>query len=340
MKLSKRFRDWLSGRGALALFILLVVLFAVLQAWLQRPLPRITHTLGSSTQQVDVLWFKQDDFSNMVATNAGEMAFMIPLELDNLIAINVKTGTVVWKVELPFERSGARGGLLADQDTVFAVPGGSVDAYEAKTGELRWSTRLGDEHVSIVSQLDSDRVRVYYGDKLFELDSESGKILTVLPKDDIVWISGDVVIKESPAYQLSAFNKQTGEPLWINNQGFYVRTGWEPQEIGRDNLIVGFVRGICALNLQTGEYSWCHPEVDISKMAIDYQSGLGYGMMDDLVLLTIDLQTGNVLGETTFFSSEPINEQIGFMSFITFSDGVVMVSFSDSGQTFGLSLKQ
>jgi hypothetical protein len=105
-------------------------------------------------------------------------------------------------------------------------------------------------------------------------------------------------------------------------------------------LIIGFIKGICALNLQTSKYSWCHPEIYISDIAIDYQSQLGYAMREDLVLLTIDLRTGNVLGEIQFLSSKPIDEQIGSMSSIAFSNGVVVISFSDSGQTFGLSLSQ
>jgi outer membrane protein assembly factor BamB len=260
------------------------------------------------------------------------------LARDNLIAFDIRSGTTIWKTELPFERSGAHS-LLADENTVFVVTSVSVDAYEVTTGELKWSTRLGDGHVSIVSQLDSDKVRVYYGDKLHEIDSETGKILTTLPKDIIVWVLDDIILQETPTYKLIAINNQTDELLWTNDRGPYVREDYKPQDIGGDNLIVGFVRGICVLNLQTGEYSWCRPEIDITKLAIDYQSQQGFAMQDDLVLLTIDLQTGNVLGETSFLSSEPIDEQIGFLSSIIFSDGVVVISFSDSGQTFGLEFK-
>jgi hypothetical protein len=127
--------------------------------------------------------------------------------------------------------------------------------------------------------------------------------------------------------------------LWTNHRAFYIDEGQEPLDIGDEKLLVGFVRGICVLDLRTGEYSWCHPEIYSSHMAVDYQSQRGFAMRDDLVLLTIDLQTGNILGETSFLSSEPVDEQIGFLASITFSNGVVVVSFSDSGQTFGLGFK-
>jgi hypothetical protein len=63
-------------------------------------------------------------------------------------------------------------------------------------------------------------------------------------------------------------------------------------------------------------------------------------MREDLVLLAIDLETGNILGETNFLSTQPIDKQIGSVSSITASDGVVVVSFSDSGQTFALKFKK
>ncbi|MCJ7433630.1 MAG: PQQ-like beta-propeller repeat protein [Anaerolineales bacterium] len=338
MNLSKRFRIWLSQRGALALFIVIVVLLGMLQAWLQRPLPRITHILGSSTQHVDVLWFKQEDISNQITTNAGGMAFMMPLAQDALIALDVRSGATIWNIQLPFEQSGVRG-MRADQDTIFTVTSIRADAYEATTGELKWSTRLGDGHVSVIPQLDAGVLRVYYGDNLLELDPETGKILVLKPKESIVWVIGNIILHTPTENRLSAFDKQIGGLLWTNRP-FYIDEGQEPLDIGNNNLLVGFIRGICALNLRTGEYSWCHPEIDISNVAIDYHSQLGYAMREDLVLLTIDLQTGNVLGETSFLSSQPIDEQIGSVSSITFSNGVVVISFSDSGQTFGLRFSQ
>lgn len=339
MKLSQHFRIWLSRRGALALFITLLVLLGMFQMWREQPQPRISHVLGPSTQQVDVLWLKQEIFTK-VASNDSSIIYAMPITRGSLRAIDTSKGNTKWQVELPLERGGGADSLLADKNAVFVVTSIFIDAYVIETGELKWSTKLGGGHVPIVSQIDSDIVRVYYGDKLYEIDSETGEILNVLPKKDVVWISGNIVFHEPSTNLLGTFNKQTGEPLWTNDNWFYVVAGQEPKDVGRDSLIVGFIRGICALNLRSGEYNWCHPEIDISYMAIDYQSQLGYAMRKDLVLLTIDLKTGNVLGETRFLSSEPIDEQIGFMSSITFSNGVIVVSFSDSGQTFGLSINQ
>jgi len=338
MNFSQRFRVWLSRRGVLFLVVVLIILLTALPSWLDRPKPRIIHILGSSSRHVDVLWFKQDDISNLIATNIEGMAFTMDLARDNLIAIDIRSGTPIWKVEIPFERSGARS-LLADHNTVFVVTTLSVDAYEATTGKLKWSKILGNGHVSIMSQLDSGKVRVYYGDTVFEIDSETGKMLATFPKNNIIWVSSDITLQETPAYELIATSKKTHDLLWINNRGPYLAENYYPIAFGNDKLIVSRINGICMLYLETGEYSWCHPEIDISNFAIDYQSQLGFGMRDDLVLLTIDLQTGRILGETSFLSNEPISDQNGFLSFITYSNNVLMVSFSDSRQTFGLEFK-
>ena len=339
MKISQRFRVWFSRRGALALFIVFVAVVWVLPSWLDRSQSHITHTLGSSTQHVDVLWFSQDVFTKITGNGSG-VIYAMPYTRDSLKAVDISKGTTKWEVKLPLERGGGADSLLADQNTVFVVTSIFIDAYEATTGKLKWSTRLGQGHVSIFSQLDGDVVRVYYGDKVYELDSESGKMLATTPKKATAWVSDNIVFQISSTYQVIALDRQSGEILWSNNNGFYVDEDLEPINIGKGNLLVGSVKGICALNLRTGEDSWCRPEINISKVAIDYQSRLGYGMRDDLVLLTIDLQTGSVLGETSFLSSRPIDEQIGSVASITFSNGVVIISFSDSGQTFGLSLNQ
>jgi outer membrane protein assembly factor BamB len=337
MKLPQKIRIELSRREALVLFIVLSVLLCwiMMQLWFKKPQPRITHILGSSTQHVDVLWFKQDDISNMVAVDASGVAFMMPLALDSLIAIDITSGAVMWKAELPFERSGARG-LLADQNTIYMVNATRADAYEATTGELKWSTELGYGHVSVISQLDADILRVYYGDTIIEINSKTGEILAMRPKEDATWITGNIVFRAS-----SAYNKQTGEPLWTRYTQLDVDEDQQPQVIGTDILLVGYQdKRICALNLQTGKDNWCRPEAYISKVAVNRQSQLGYAMRDDFVLATIDLKTGNVLGETSFLSSESAKEYSGFVSSVVFSDGVVVVSFYDSGQTFGLKFSQ
>lgn len=333
--LAYQFRIWLSKGCLLALFVALILLLWLVMESLIKPPPAMIHTLGLSTQRVNVLWIRQD-ISTWITSN-DRMVFSRPVMSDSLIAIDAQTGATVWKLPLSFEHSDIRS-LLANQNTVFIVTTLTVDAYDAKTGQPEWSTGLGQGHVSIMSQLDSNVLRIYYGDQIFELDSGTGKILSVMPTGATVWISGNTVLRG-----FGAFDRRTGKNLW--NEGiplFYYGEGVEPRDLGPDILLVAsapgsrFSQGICALNMLIGQYNWCHTEGFNSMIAVDHHSGLGYAMREDFVLLTIDLQTGKVLGETSFLSSNSTSQERGSVSSVVVSDAVVVVSFGDNGQTFGL----
>jgi outer membrane protein assembly factor BamB len=314
------------------------VLLWLIPTLLDRPPEPITWTYGSSTQHVDVLWLKQS-FLALPTANDNGVIFAMSLRRDSLFAIDIKTGAILWKIDLPFEHWGDRG-LLADQNTVFVITTDGVDTYDAKTGQLKWTTKLGYGHVTIMSQLESNVLRVYYGDKIYELDLESGKILRTRTKGETTWIFGNTAL-----VGFNAFDMQTRKLLWNEGPAFYLDEGKEPKELGTNILLVtaepggDFSRGICALNMQTGKYSWCRTEEFNSMIAIDNHSGLGYAMRDDFVLLTINLETGNILGETSFLSSRPIDKETGSLASVTASSGVVVVTFFDSGQTFALQLK-
>ena len=347
VNLFQRFRIWLSRRWALVLFILIIILFEIVSIWREagEPQSHIIRTLGSSTQNVEKLWLSQNFYTNIIANGSGTI-YATPFSSDSLVAIDNKNGAILWQVELPLERGGGARALLADQNTVFVITSTEIDAYKTTTGDLKWATNLGYGRVSIFSQMDSGAVRVYYGDQIFEIDSETGKILAAGSKDGIIWVSGNIALRPVSTNQLSAFDRQTESKSWNKILSFYIDEVQTPQRLSADYLMIGYkaagtsshVKGICSLNLQSGEYNWCRPEIYFSRMAIDQQSQRGCAMRDDSVLVTIDLQTGNVLGETRFLTSDLPDQQPLFVS-IACENGIVVVSFGDSRQTFGLSLK-
>ena len=77
-------------------------------------------------------------------------------------------------------------------------------------------------------------------------------------------------------------------------------------------------------------------------MAVDQQFQLGYVMRDDFVLEKIDLGTGNVSGEIHFLPSTLSKEMLQHSQSysVTLMDSIMIVSFSDSDQTFGLKFGQ
>lgn len=78
MKLLHKLREWLSRRWALVLFFMLILLLWLVPEWLRKPPPSIIHTLGSSTEHANVLWFRQD-VSTWLTANASGMVFAMPL---------------------------------------------------------------------------------------------------------------------------------------------------------------------------------------------------------------------------------------------------------------------
>jgi len=328
-----KLKEWSHKRAILIFIVLLIILVLALQSWLQKPVQRerITYAINISSYPSKQLWSK-DEFYSLMAANSSETVFLLSKISDNLLAIDSENGNTVWDIKLPFEQSGARG-FLADKNTIFVITTLNVYAYQTETGKLKWSTRLGDGHVSIISQLDSDILRVYYGNEIYEIDSKTGEVLISYPKDDILWILGDIVIETSHPYGIRAFTKRTGEFLWEQKQSFFIEEGLVPQNLNKDVIFVwqksasSLIKGICALDLKTGEYIWCRPEKFNSVMAVDSQSEYGYALREDNMLLIINLQTGDIVDERSFFFNKLPSLEMGTFASIAISDGNIIMSF-------------
>lgn len=335
MKLVQRFRYWWAMRGKAVLFILAILVLSELPYWLEKSGPKAIHSIALPSQSISVLWIDAENYSR-IATNGSSIIFAIPFTGD-VEAINIHNGGIVWKVELPPERGGARE-LLANQEAVFVVTSIFLDAYKITTGELMWSTKLGDGHVSIFLQLDDDLLRVYYGDQIIEVDTKTGKIINVISNTSTVWVQDNIILQKDSSNYLIGLNKQSGDHLWIGS--VYIGEGHNPLEVGNEGLIVSVEKGICKLNLKTGRYNWCHPEIDISNIAINEKAQVGYAIQDDIRLVTLNLNDGKIMSQEQFLSNQPNNNDQGTpVTSVAFSDGVVVISFSDSEQTFGLDIK-
>jgi hypothetical protein len=183
---------------------------------------------------------------------------------------------------------------------------------------------------------------------MFEVSQASGEILSVQPKDDIVWIQNNVEVHcpltpsqdgavESCWAGLTGVDRATGKILWKNNKPVYSEYYQEPL-INNMIFLESLGNGICSLNPETGGYAWCLPQGKISSIAIDNDGITGYFIRYDFSLVKINLLTGGILAETRFLPNTlPAGMQKdGYAYRVAVTKDTVIVSFGDSEQTFGL----
>lgn len=327
------FQEWLRKRGKALLFVLIIMLIPTIQSLLEETVQPIyiTYSIDISSYPSKQLW-RKDEFYSLMAPSSKRRVFLMQSPTNNLFAVDSKVGNTIWSIEPPIGQGGVRG-LLANENTVFIITTLNVNAYKAETGELQWSTKLGNGHVGIISQLDSDILRIYYGNDIHEIDTETGEILMSYPKDDTLWVLNNIVLKARYPFGIDAFVKQTDEFLWRQEQSFFVEENLVPQNLDEDVIFVwqkpasSLIGGICALDLKTGEYIWCRIENFNSVMAVDGQSKYGYALRDDNTLLMINLQTGHTMNERNFFSKNLPPLAMGASPSIIVNNGNVIVSF-------------
>lgn len=290
-----------SSRQAFIIFVALVlVILLSLYLLIQQTRPKLTYTLGVLDQGFELVWYKDAGFASFVSNSNG-IIFALPIGEEKLVAFDAKTGLMYWETDLSFEQRGMRV-FLADVLSAYIVTSTTVDAYDTKTGNVKWSTKLGDGHVAIEAQLDCDLLKVYYGDRLYEIASENGEILYIKP---------GIAHEDYPTFKI------------VNDE--FLLTG-------------STSGGLCAQRTKTHKLLWCHPDIDLNLITIDELCGSVYAMPDDNVLRVIDLFTGEVLIKAAFTRSIPVDEKDDnrYVPVLFYVDGVTVVSFVDSRQTFGL----
>jgi len=351
MKILRQLLSDKLGRYMVGIFILL---FLILNWISYQPEPKVTRQVGASSDDVQTLWVRKMYLWDYVADWNSNTVYVDDPETDKLIAIDSLTDTTNWKIPLAvpdkdgeFNQFGVSYLLTGDQ-TVFTVTSSYVNAYRASTGGLLWYTKLGNGHVSIYVQEEDSLLRIYYGDKIFEVSQASGEILSVQSKDDIVWIQNNVEVhcpltpSQDGAVErcwvgLTGIDRATGKILWKNNKPVFSEY-YQEQSVNNMVFVEFPGDGICSLNPNTGEYTWCLPEGKISNIAIDNDKKIGYFIRHDFSLVKINLLTGGILAETQFLPmvlpEGMERDNYGYKVAVT--KDIVIVSFGDSDQTFGL----
>lgn len=322
------------------LLICLVLAFFLLSYYVQRPPPQINRQLDPSNEHVELLWTKQEYFlfQDPIWAENTVYAYAPP---DYLIAFNGVSGGIFWKKKLPFSESGIRD-FLASISALYNVTTTDVYAYTASFGDPIWETHLGDGHVSIFSQLEDSLLRIYYGNKIFEISPVSGKILKGQDSGNIYWIEDNVeihTVSPNQSIGMRGVDHTTSEIIWENANRVFLREEWFPiQSFDNTIIVLTDSLGICALDIKTGEYTWCRPEEYKSNLGLEEGEDVGYILRNDFTLIKLNLASGEVLAEIQFLPKELPQEMknTGYEYSIAVTKDAVIVSFSDSGETFGL----
>jgi outer membrane protein assembly factor BamB len=196
----KIIQQLLSGKISRYIVGVLIILFLISDWISNRPETKTIRQVGSSSDYMQILWTRKMYLWDYIADWNSNMLYVVETGSEKLLAIDSLTGASIWEIPLnvptksgELNEYGVRY-LLAVDRTVFSVTSTSVNAYRASTGELLWSTKIGDGHVAIRAQYDGSLIRVYYGEELIEISKKTGEILTRQPMGDIVWIQNNVEI--------------------------------------------------------------------------------------------------------------------------------------------------
>jgi outer membrane protein assembly factor BamB len=277
------------------------------------------------------------DESGLFYSISGRTYTSISERLYRLFAFDTNLGTYAWKSDYCTRENGVSS-IIAPGQVLYVVTAVTAYACEAETGENIWLSKLGEGHVRIALQLESDIpiLRVYYGETIFELDTESGDIIHSRPKDNLVWKVGYVEIYQFSKDLMEGRNSITGEKMWGDLKGV-IGVGEKRVPIQLDSntlLIFEKEKGLCTLDFKVGSYEWCDSSTYRSNVGVDQPSGIGYAIRDDFVLVEIDLKTGTKLSETGFSPVKLPTPDAGYRYFTAVTESTVLAYFGDSEQLF------
>jgi len=306
--------------------------------------PLLPREAAETPEGLSVIW-SFDEARSIGYPLAGDAASMVYIYTvvreSELVAIDFDTGAVAWRRALPAILRGIQS-IATWNQFVLSATTTELSAYGREWGNLVWSTLLGTGHVPVVLQVDGDVARVYYGERLFEVDPTSGVILKDMPLGDILWIQGAYVIHVTPDRRgMWATNAFSEELLWNTNEVPFLRKEWSaPVASDPENLVVGLSdRSICSLHILSGQYSWCRSEVYLSNPSVDVDGRIAYALTTGFVLQALDAVNGDLLQAIQFSPSTlpaSLENQVFAYSVATTRSGV-SVLFGDSWQLFGVT---
>lgn len=231
------------------------------------------------TLEIDKQTDKTGNDRDPVYATASE-GKIFTLKKGQLVAVNVKTGKILWKVG-----SGLSGNITVEQNRVFAgSANGKLNAFNT-SGKHLWTSTVKFNGIKQLA-INNERVIVSSNGDLTALNVKDGKLLWTdsydSPIQGPVLLAGDTVLAEgyeSGAYSytvLYAIDGKSGKSIWHNdNQSLpiYIKDGKALAQRESNILEQLPLTTIDTLDLKTGKVlstTTYNPErIDVSQQETD-----------------------------------------------------------------------
>lgn len=253
-----------------------------------------------------------------------------------LIALDSITGETIWTTA-KFKTSGGR--IITHDGFLYHGTNGTakVKAYDIKTGEILWDTRLPWAHSVDMISYAENKIFAHTNDLEFFVLNEKGDILENFNETFRIFMQTENVLYMDDVLGIQAIDNTSREKKWelelgaqysipiFDNGTIFIRTLSKGGEI-------------LSINQSTGEINWKVSQDVLSNMYVAGERIYFLGSSEHLV--SLDRHSGEEISRVLFSPSLNVNQQNGgyFVTGDT-TNNVLAISFGDNSQIIGLQIE-
>ncbi len=326
-------------------------------------LPKISYVVVTPSLQFEYLWTKSPFWNNYGNHQGGihlaatdKYAFLLGSIESNEVGeltmtkLNMFTGEVEWvRLDSSSLNKGAATTVSVNSDRIYVgfdgtqkISGdttwgaGKVVAYDIGTSDIVWSKTIpGARGIETLVITDSSvSVDGAFSSSNYLLDAGTGDVIDIIEKPNLIWFTNNGISYErQKSFSFQARDRETSEIIWQNEEDYYP----SQPPILTDRVIVarsgntGFLGIAFAIDNATGNLIWEYKDV-LSNISVD--GSTAFFLTKNMELVAIDIETGEVLGQTAFTSNLTRERTSDIHHFITASNDIVIVYLGDSQQLF------
>ncbi|MCQ3930658.1 MAG: hypothetical protein DPW16_09365 [Chloroflexi bacterium] len=292
----------------------------------------------SSDRMIDNLWNLKIRISNAAKPGSyvvedDGLLILSDSACHKVVAFDLLTGNIVWEKDL------AGDVIVVDpnrDDTIYVLVGNGsqrqIWALNSLTGLNLWKNdSLDGQRVGLVFQVDPNgQISLYNRQStLYFLNDQTGQFEKIIEVPDETLTYYDGILLEQNGAALEAKAVDSGESLWV----------WEDWEwssnlriepVIRDNLIFVENAGkLAVIDLISGKLLWKFDE-ELIASTLAFDSEKIYFLSHSNKLVTLDLETGNIVYTVQF--EQPSETEYDSLedSYVIVNENVVGMYFQDT----------